>query len=80
MKDYTLIYLRHERLWLMMLRNKKMKDINAGKWIGVGVKADCCAVRVAAFDVALRSKRRYSHLLHNCRFGSCRGYNYYVCY
>ena len=34
MKDYTLIYLRHEHLWLMMLRNKKKKDINAGKWIG----------------------------------------------
>ncbi|MBR2670315.1 MAG: 8-oxo-dGTP diphosphatase [Solobacterium sp.] len=39
-KDYTLIYLRHERLWLMMLRNKKKKDINAGKWIGVGGKAE----------------------------------------
>ena len=40
MKDYTLIYVRHGSLWLMMLRNKKEHDINAGKWIGVGGKAE----------------------------------------
>ncbi|HAZ91761.1 MAG TPA: DNA mismatch repair protein MutT [Eubacterium sp.] len=32
----TLVYIRHEDSYLMLYRNKKDKDINKGKYIGVG--------------------------------------------
>lgn len=38
MKLTTLCYLEYENCYLMLLRNKKDHDINAGKWIGVGGK------------------------------------------
>lgn len=36
MKRSTLCYLEKDGCYLMMLRNKKKADVNAGKWIGVG--------------------------------------------
>ncbi len=36
MKETTLCYLERDGAYLMLLRNKKEKDVNAGKWIGVG--------------------------------------------
>lgn len=36
MKNTTLVYIEHEGNYLMLLRNKKEQDENAGKWIGVG--------------------------------------------
>ncbi len=36
MKNTTLVYIEHEDQYLMLLRNKKKNDENAGKWIGVG--------------------------------------------
>ena len=36
MKNTTLVYIEHEGQYLMLLRNKKKNDENAGKWIGVG--------------------------------------------
>ncbi|MCR5824355.1 MAG: 8-oxo-dGTP diphosphatase [Lachnospiraceae bacterium] len=38
MKRSTLCYLEKDGCYLMMLRNKKKADVNAGKWIGVGGK------------------------------------------
>ena len=34
----TLCYLQRDEQMLMLLRNKKQVDVNAGKWIGVGGK------------------------------------------
>ena len=34
----TLCYLERDGKYLMLLRNRKKKDINKGKWIGVGGK------------------------------------------
>ena len=34
----TLCYIEKDDAYLMMLRNKKKKDVNEGKWIGVGGK------------------------------------------
>ena len=35
-KSTTLCYIKKDGSYLMMLRNKKKGDENAGKWIGVG--------------------------------------------
>ena len=34
--DTTMIYLKRDDSYLLLYRNKKKNDINAGKWIGVG--------------------------------------------
>ena len=36
MVETTLCYIEHEGCYLMLYRNKKDKDFNKGKWIGVG--------------------------------------------
>lgn len=36
----TLCYLEQEGSYLMLLRNRKKKDVNQGKWIGVGGKLE----------------------------------------
>ena len=36
MKRTTLCYIHRHRRWLMLYRNKKPHDPNAGKWIGIG--------------------------------------------
>lgn len=38
MKNTTLCYIEQDGKYLMLLRNKKKQDENAGKWIGVGGK------------------------------------------
>lgn len=38
MKRSTLCYMEKDGCYLMLLRNKKKADVNAGKWIGVGGK------------------------------------------
>lgn len=40
MKETTLCYLEQDGKYLMLLRNKKKQDANAGKWIGVGGKVE----------------------------------------
>lgn len=40
MKNTTLCYLEQDGRWLLLLRNKKQRDENAGKWIGVGGKCE----------------------------------------
>lgn len=34
--DTTMIYLKKDDSYLLLYRNKKKNDINAGKWIGIG--------------------------------------------
>ena len=36
----TLCYIEQNEKYLMLLRNKKQKDVNKGKWIGVGGKLE----------------------------------------
>ena len=36
MKRTTLCYIKNDDAWLLLYRNKKPHDPNAGKWIGVG--------------------------------------------
>ncbi len=38
MKNTTLCYIEHNGKVLMLYRNKKKKDVNEGKWIGIGGK------------------------------------------
>lgn len=40
MKESSCGYIIHDHQWLMLLRNKKQKDVNEGKWIGVGGKLE----------------------------------------
>ena len=40
MKETTLCYIENEDYYLMLYRNKKQDDPNAGKWIGVGGKME----------------------------------------
>ena len=60
MKNTTLIYFEKDGRYLMMNRNKKEKDANAGKWIGVGGKfkngesPEECVIREAYEETGLR--------------------------
>lgn len=40
MQDTTLCYIERDDKYLMLYRNKKKNDLNAGKWIGVGGKVE----------------------------------------
>lgn len=40
MIDSTLCYIEKDDCYLMLYRNKKKNDLNAGKWIGVGGKCE----------------------------------------
>ncbi len=60
MKITTLCYLEEDEKWLMLYRNKKKEDPNAGKWIGVGGKLepgeapDECMLREVEEETGLR--------------------------
>lgn len=40
MKTTTLCYIEHDNKYLMLYRNKKENDENAGKWVGIGGKLE----------------------------------------
>ncbi len=40
MRETTLCYLERDGCYLMLYRNKKPHDVNAGKWIGLGGKLE----------------------------------------
>lgn len=60
MKNTTLCYLEKDGQYLMLYRNKKKNDPNAGKWIGVGGKfeegesPDECVCREVWEETGLR--------------------------
>ncbi len=60
MRTTTQIYLIDHDRWLMMYRNRKKNDINAGKWIGIGGKQEKdetvaeCALRETFEETGLR--------------------------
>ena len=59
MKNTTLCYLEQDGCYLMLHRNKKEQDENAGKWVGVGGKfepgesPDACLVREVQEETGL---------------------------
>ncbi len=64
----TCIYLECQNQFLMMYRNKKKNDVNAGKWIGIGGKfltsetAVECAVRETQEETGLLLSKEQFHL------------------
>ncbi len=62
MKNTTLIYLEKDHKYLMMYRNRKPDDPNAGKWIGIGGKIEEgetpeeCAVRETREETGITLK------------------------
>lgn len=63
MINTTLCYIEQNGKYLMLLRNKKKHDVNAGKWIGVGGKfeagetAEQCAMREIKEETGLTALR-----------------------
>lgn len=57
--DTTMIYLKKDDSYLLLLRNKKKNDINEGKWIGIGGHVepnetiDQCAIRETKEETGL---------------------------
>lgn len=60
MKKTTLCYIKKDDSYLMLFRNKKDKDENEGKWVGVGGKfeenetADECLLREVLEETGLK--------------------------
>lgn len=60
MIESTLCYLEKDGKYLMLYRNKKEKDPNAGKWIGVGGKIEAdetplaCVIREVEEETGLK--------------------------
>ncbi len=60
LRETTLVHLRREKDWLMLHRIKKNKDVNAGKWIGVGGHLETgetpeeCAIRETFEETGLK--------------------------
>ena len=71
----TLCYIECAASWLMLLRNKKDSDPNAGKWVGVGGKfldgetADECLIREVreetGWELASRDFRGIVHFVND---------------
>lgn len=59
MLNTTLCYIEREDCYLMLYRNKKKNDLNAGKWVGVGGKfepgenAEQCLIREVREETGL---------------------------
>lgn len=59
MKKTTLCYIRNNGSYLMLYRNRKKNDDNAGKWLGIGGKfepgetADECVIREVREEAGL---------------------------
>ena len=67
MKRTTLCYLRRADEWLMLYRNKKPHDPNAGKWIGIGGRIepgetpDACNTREVFEETGIRLRSAHFH-------------------
>ena len=59
----TICYVDNGKDWLMLHRNKKVNDVHAGKWIGVGGKLEPgetpedCAIREVKEETGLTVKK-----------------------
>ncbi len=67
MKKTTLCYIRKNGKWLMLYRNKKPQDPNAGKWIGIGGHIEPgetpeeCNLREVREETGLQLKSAHFH-------------------
>ena len=67
MKRTTLCYLRRADEWLMLYRNKKPHDPNAGKWIGIGGRIepgetpDACIRREVFEETGIELRSAHFH-------------------
>lgn len=63
----TLVYIRDNNKYLMLYRNKKKSDPNAGKWIGIGGKfepgetANECMLREVLEETGIRLEKYCFH-------------------
>lgn len=63
----TICHIEKNGQWLMLLRNKKKNDLNEGKWVGIGGKAepgetmDQCCVRECMEETGLLVKEPVFH-------------------
>ncbi len=63
----TLCYIEHDGCYLMLLRNKKARDPNEGKWIGIGGKfeagetPDECMLREVREETGIELERYHFH-------------------
>lgn len=71
MINTTLCYLEKDGCYLMLYRNKKKNDLNAGKWIGIGGKfepgetAEQCLLREVKEEVGVQlTSFAYRGLVH----------------
>lgn len=71
MKRTTLCYIEKDGMWLMLHRNKKEKDPNEGKWIGIGGKIeegespDECVLREVQEETGLNlTEYEYAGMVH----------------
>ena len=67
----TLCYIENKDRYLMMLRNKKQNDPNAGKWVGIGGKfregetPDECMIREVREETGLAVREyRFHGVIH----------------
>lgn len=73
--ETTLCYIERDDAYLMLLRNKKPDDINAGKWIGVGGKIqdgesiEECLVREVEEETGIVLRDYRKHGLVYFRYG-----------
>ena len=67
MKRTTLCYIRKNGKWLMLYRNKKPNDPNAGKWVGIGGRIEAgetpeeCNLREVREETGLRLRSAHFH-------------------
>ena len=80
MRLTTLCYLERGNCWLMLNRNKKQIDENAGKWIGVGghiedsESPDECIIREVREETGLsvQTLKGFREVSNYCPFGKIR--------
>ena len=63
MIESTLCYLEQDGKYLMLYRNKKKQDPNAGKWIGVGGKLEAGETPEECVVREVREETGYDHLI-----------------
>lgn len=70
----TLCYMEKNDQFLMLHRNKKKKDINQGKWIGVGGKLEAGETPLASVVREIREETGY--IAKSCEFRGIVVFNY----
>ena len=84
MKRTTLCYIKKEHDWLLLYRNKKSHDPNAGKWIGIGGRIepgetpDECNRREVLEETGIALDAAHFHGVIQFRSDSCEDEDMYL--